>query len=640
MGKMFKLCAVVCMLVCILFFAFSVYAAEGDIEIKFAVGDSTLSINGEDVTVTTPYVVEGTTLVPVRVITEAFGAEVAWNGEEQAVTINYSDVEIKLTIGNKTAYINGNAIELLAAPELTNSTTMLPLRFITESFGADVTYDEATAKIMVVKETVESNSIKDYSLILKRSDKEFVGDSYHNWSMTHSPELKLSYRSFDGRKNIFTNDDETGIVAIDALTYEEGETIDDVYATIREELKNMSVSKFEKTKTASGVEYVVAQYSTNEVYCEVKAYIKDKAGILLTIEQDIESGRDKFTSLMDITASFDMNFNEDKTEDLSDVDKTTGYHTYKSDYMGIEIDIPGYLYLFENDANKNNVYFADVEENPVSIMSVNFYSSYDGHDAKTWAEKDLEYNKRSYNEKYTKFSEIFRVDVGGKTAYTYNYTINYRYGVSKTTYDIFVQAGDYFYNIAIVGEEDKIFDIKNEILESVVFKEVDKEKVGQLMRIDDGEDINYKDYEWKSAEVKFKVPSTWNEVSRDNTSLSLENDEEGFSMNLTFAIKTSLKTEYEKILTLKEFSNYLYDIMKKEPGVVMIEKNTKSVKVGEQSGYYYSYTLSVEDEKFAGAVYVVNAGNKYLVIQLMGDEYTYGERTKEIFSDIIESVDC
>lgn len=47
------------------------------VEISFKVGDSTLMINGSPVTVQTPYVAgEGTTLVPLRVISEAFGAVV------------------------------------------------------------------------------------------------------------------------------------------------------------------------------------------------------------------------------------------------------------------------------------------------------------------------------------------------------------------------------------------------------------------------------------------------------------------------------------------------------------------------------------------------------------------------------------
>ena len=74
---------------------------KSDVEIAFKVGDEILKINGESVEVEKPYVVEGTTLVPLRVITEAFGAQVDWDGNTQTITLNYSDVTIILQIGKR-----------------------------------------------------------------------------------------------------------------------------------------------------------------------------------------------------------------------------------------------------------------------------------------------------------------------------------------------------------------------------------------------------------------------------------------------------------------------------------------------------------------------------------------------------------
>lgn len=128
-------------------------AENSDVEISFRVGDSILKINGADVEVETPYVVgEGTTLVPVRVISEAFGAKVDWDDDTETVSISYEDKNISLQIGNKTAVVNGKSEELLAAPELTeNFHTMVPLRFISETLGAEVGYDDATEAITVKK---------------------------------------------------------------------------------------------------------------------------------------------------------------------------------------------------------------------------------------------------------------------------------------------------------------------------------------------------------------------------------------------------------------------------------------------------------------------------------------------------------
>ena len=132
--------------------SFTAFANDDVVRIEFCVGDDTLSINGEQIKVEKPYVVgEGVTLVPLRVITEAFGATVEWTESTQSIDLTYPDVNIHLQIGNPVAEVNSKAETLLAAPELPDSTTMVPLRFISETFGATVSYDEATEKITVVK---------------------------------------------------------------------------------------------------------------------------------------------------------------------------------------------------------------------------------------------------------------------------------------------------------------------------------------------------------------------------------------------------------------------------------------------------------------------------------------------------------
>ena len=149
-----KIIGVFALVVALSLFATTVFANDDKVEISFCVGDATLMINGSEVTVEKPYVVgEGVTLVPIRVITEAFGAKVDWIEETETVKLEYPDVNITIQIGNPVAEVNGKAEKLLAAPELTESGyTMIPLRFISENFGAVVSYDEKTERITVVND--------------------------------------------------------------------------------------------------------------------------------------------------------------------------------------------------------------------------------------------------------------------------------------------------------------------------------------------------------------------------------------------------------------------------------------------------------------------------------------------------------
>lgn len=120
--------------------------------LSFKVGSSVLNINGTEVEVEAPYIAgEGVTLVPMRVIAETFGAEVAWDGETKSVEVKDGETTIKITIGSKTATVNGEEKELEEAPEITNDTSMIPLRFISEELGAEVKWDGETSSINVVK---------------------------------------------------------------------------------------------------------------------------------------------------------------------------------------------------------------------------------------------------------------------------------------------------------------------------------------------------------------------------------------------------------------------------------------------------------------------------------------------------------
>lgn len=98
---------------------------------------------------TAPVAPRGTTLVPVRAITEAFGSTVEWYGTTQEVLITKGNTTIKLKIGSKTAYVNGNAVEMLEAAQIINGKTVVPLRFISENTGYKVEWDGATSKITI-----------------------------------------------------------------------------------------------------------------------------------------------------------------------------------------------------------------------------------------------------------------------------------------------------------------------------------------------------------------------------------------------------------------------------------------------------------------------------------------------------------
>lgn len=107
---------------------------------------------------TAPVSTQGRTMLPIRYITEALDASLAWDDATQKVTIVKGDKTIELWIGNNTARVNGQ--ERLIDPDNPEvrpfiappGRTMLPLRFITENLGCEVEWDPVLQTVKILYE--------------------------------------------------------------------------------------------------------------------------------------------------------------------------------------------------------------------------------------------------------------------------------------------------------------------------------------------------------------------------------------------------------------------------------------------------------------------------------------------------------
>src|SRR4051794_2576900 len=96
-----------------------------------------------------PHLVENTTMVPLRFVTEALGSTVKWDGAAQRVELTYGTKLLTMQIGNTTAHVDANPIHLEQAPIIENEVTLVPIRFIAENFEQTVTFDEHTRVITI-----------------------------------------------------------------------------------------------------------------------------------------------------------------------------------------------------------------------------------------------------------------------------------------------------------------------------------------------------------------------------------------------------------------------------------------------------------------------------------------------------------
>ena len=96
-----------------------------------------------------PVLKEGRTLVPVRAIAEALGSSVEWDEATQTVTATLGDTVVKLVINSKQMLVNGNAVEIDVPAEIINSRTLIPVRAISEAFGCNVDWDGDNYRVII-----------------------------------------------------------------------------------------------------------------------------------------------------------------------------------------------------------------------------------------------------------------------------------------------------------------------------------------------------------------------------------------------------------------------------------------------------------------------------------------------------------
>lgn len=130
---------------------------------------------------TEPEIVNGRTMVPLRAIFEALNMNVSWDGSTQKVTATKDGLEIVLYIGSDTPTVNGETVVIDSKAYIVNGRTMVPLRFIAESTGANVEWKSVTRSVLITSDNGQD--------VVDMSD-----------------ELVLTYKIVDtGQETLFTN---------------------------------------------------------------------------------------------------------------------------------------------------------------------------------------------------------------------------------------------------------------------------------------------------------------------------------------------------------------------------------------------------------------------------------------------------
>jgi len=145
-------------------------------------------------------------LVPVRIISENLGAQVGWSDAERKVTITENNIVLK--IGDKTASVNGQNVELDAAPKIYNDLTYVPLRFIAENLNCNVDFADNNSEKALTRDSkfiyVDNKETDEKILYTKEQAEEILQTKL-------SKHLELFVENFD------KNNTQEGVIIESAL---------------------------------------------------------------------------------------------------------------------------------------------------------------------------------------------------------------------------------------------------------------------------------------------------------------------------------------------------------------------------------------------------------------------------------------
>lgn len=96
-----------------------------------------------------PAMIDGRLLVPLRGIFEALSADVLYDAGTRSIKATKGNTVVQLQLGSRTALIDGRTVYLDVPADTVGGRTMVPLRFVSEALGADVKWNGATKTVVI-----------------------------------------------------------------------------------------------------------------------------------------------------------------------------------------------------------------------------------------------------------------------------------------------------------------------------------------------------------------------------------------------------------------------------------------------------------------------------------------------------------
>jgi len=119
--------------------------------IQLQIGGTTATVNGQPQSLIAQAEISsaGRTMVPFRFLGQALGATVSWDGTSRTASYQLGSTDVAITIGSSTATVNGRQVTLDAPAVIVNGSTLVPVRFVSQALGATVSWDASTQTVTI-----------------------------------------------------------------------------------------------------------------------------------------------------------------------------------------------------------------------------------------------------------------------------------------------------------------------------------------------------------------------------------------------------------------------------------------------------------------------------------------------------------
>lgn len=96
-----------------------------------------------------PTIMNNFVMVPVRIVSESLGYKVDYEKTNKKVTVSGGSKKVVMSVDLKTAYVDGKPKKLDMPPTMQSNSVLIPLRFLSESVGIEVFWDNSTKSVFL-----------------------------------------------------------------------------------------------------------------------------------------------------------------------------------------------------------------------------------------------------------------------------------------------------------------------------------------------------------------------------------------------------------------------------------------------------------------------------------------------------------